>query len=224
MNHFQNNLGSGYQTAQYIVFFGGINAELSDLQSFYKNLSFLRVKQTHSDITVVASEKIIEADAHYSSLTNSALLIATADCMPIMVYCKQTKRIAAIHAGWRGVVNKITEKTLIKLIASGSSHKNFSIFIGPSILSQSFEVDLDVFEKLSQSGYGLDQLPYYSQQGAKYFVNLNQIVNTQIKKCTDGLAQVTFSEIDTKTNLNYHSYRRGKQSSQRNLSFIAQIS
>ncbi|MGZ3692112.1 MAG: polyphenol oxidase family protein [Pseudobdellovibrio sp.] len=218
MNRFQNNCGFGFQDSRFMVFFGDRRGELLQLQNEFPQLEFLRVKQTHSDIIVKAGAEPVEADAHFTSEINKSLLIATADCMPIMIYCEQTHRAAAVHAGWRGVVNKITEKTLLKLIETGSTHKKFQIFIGPSILQSSFEVDGDVFLKLSNSGYGLRD--YFSEKTEKYYVDLNKIVLSQIHNVTGNNANFLLTKIDTKIDLNFHSYRRGKHTSERNLSFI----
>ena len=110
MKYFQNDLGFGYKDEKVLIFFGNKNAELVNIAQAFPAFKFLRVKQTHSDIFVAASEELQEADAHWTGEKNIALIIATTDCMPIMIYCEQTHRVAAVHAGWRGVVNGIIEK------------------------------------------------------------------------------------------------------------------
>lgn len=230
MNPFQNepnNLGLVVKRPQFICNFGNTKAEIAELKQAYPNFNLLRVRQTHSDIIVKAEfrpetpyEQLIEADAHYSSTPNQALLIATADCMPIMIYCAQTHRAAAVHAGWRGVANKITEKTLNKLIETGSTEKRFEIFVGPSILQNSFEIDEDVFNILKQSQYNLKDSDYSQHNNNKHYVDLTKIVLSQINLATENKAKTYFCNIDTKTNENFYSYRRGKQTKERNLSFI----
>ena len=90
MNPLQSELGLTYKGENFVVFFGGTHATLADLQIEYAQVDFLRIKQTHSNIVVEASIQTVEADAHYSENMAEALLIATADCMPIMIYCEQT--------------------------------------------------------------------------------------------------------------------------------------
>jgi YfiH family protein len=228
MNPFQSkNLGLTVESPKFICHFGNKMSETTQLKQTFPDFNLLRVRQTHSDIVIEAESKpetpyelLTEADAHYGSTKNQALAIATADCMPIMVYCAQTHRAAAIHAGWRGVCNKITEKTLLKLIETGSTDKNFEIFVGPSILQNSFEIDEDVFNILKKSQYNLKDSDYSEFKNNKYYVDLTKIVLSQINSATEKKAQTHFCNIDTKTNENFYSYRRGKQIKERNLSFI----
>lgn len=202
------------------VFFGNSQDNFAKIQQDFPRLNFKKIHQTHSDIVVESSANLNEADSHYTSETNAALLISTADCMPIMIYCKQTHRVAAVHAGWRGVANKITEKTLQKLIATGSSKKEFQFWVGPHILQGSFEVDRTTYDLLSVAHYNLPVNDYVVEKNNKYYVALNKIIETQIKNITGHSSEILFLDIDTKTSSDYYSYRRDQKTKERNLSFI----
>lgn len=219
MKYFQNDLGFGYKDEKVLIFFGNKNGELNPLKNEFPEFEFVRVKQTHSDIFLPASTELREADAHWTAEKNKALLIATADCMPIMIYCEQSHRAAAVHAGWRGVANGIIEKTLHQLNFSGSDLKQYKIFCGPSIQQDSFEVDKDVFDQLAAKSRSSQSSSYSYQKNNKFYVNLNKIAQNQIVY-TAGILNSVFSSIDTKTDENYYSYRRGKLRAERNLSFI----
>lgn len=201
------------------VYFGGVNSA-TEINSTNLKYNFRRINQIHSNLVVESSELITEADAHYASKPNEALLISTADCMPIMIYCKQTHRIAAVHAGWRGVVNKITEKTLKHLITSGSTNKDFQFWIGPHILKDSFDVDKDVYNQLRSAHYGLKDENFVVFRENKFFIDLNKIVENQIQHTLDKMSEINFYETDTKANANFCSYRRDQKTQKRNLSFI----
>lgn len=203
-----------------LVFFGNAHDSLSSIKAAYPGLRLKKIFQTHSDQVVEASDSVIEADAHYTSEINSALLIATADCMPIMVYCRQTRRVAAIHAGWRGIANRITEKMLLKLIDSGSSEKEFQIWVGPHILQNSFEIDQGAYDLLLSAQTGLAENQFAYQVNSKYYVDLKKILISQIENCAPGTTNIVFLDIDTKTNSDYYSYRRDHKTKERNLSFI----
>lgn len=219
VKYFQNKLGFGYKDEKVLIFFGNKNGELEILKTEFPDFEFLRVKQTHSNVFVHATAELKEADAHWTAESKKALLIATADCMPIMIHCEQTQRVAAVHAGWRGVANGIIENTLKQLIYTGSDEKRFRIFCGPSIQQASFEVDRDVFDQLVAKSRSPQISSYSSFQNNKYYVNLNRIAQNQIV-ATSGVMNSVFSSIDTKTDDNFYSYRRGKLKSERNLSFI----
>lgn len=210
-----------FQNKNVLVGFGGAQDSFEKTKNEYPELHFKKIKQTHSDIVVEASDQVFEADAHFSSKPNEALIIATADCMPIMIFCEQTLRVAAVHAGWRGVENKIVEKTLNKLISTGSSQKKLHFWVGPHLLQSSFEVDQDVKDLLMSSQYGLKEEEICFYKNNKYYVDLFKIVKSQIVHVTGLAPKIEFLNIDTQTNSDYHSYRRDQKTKERNLSFIS---
>lgn len=217
------SIGLILKTRHLQLFFGNKNSSLDSIQNTFSALSLKRIKQTHSDIIVEASDTIVEADSHYTQETNAGLLISTADCLPVLIFCSQTNRIAAVHAGWKGVANQIVLKTAKQLISTGSSHKIFEFWIGPHILQDSFEIDLDVLKQLEASAYGLKQKQYYYEQNNKFYVDLNQIVFSQIAQIESQNVNVFTLDVDTKTDPLFWSFRRDKEKAGRNLSFIAKV-
>jgi len=170
---------------------------------------------------IQSSNQIHEADAHFSADKKIALLISTADCLPVLIYCSETQRVAAAHAGWKGVANQIVLKTLQKLVETGSVEKKFELWIGPHILQSSFEIDLDVLKHLQASSYNLSQEQYVYEKDSKYYVDLNQVVLSQIAQVSHPDSVVNYIDVDTKTDLNFWSFRRDKDKAGRNLSFIS---
>lgn len=214
-------IGLVYQTNDFEIFFGNKNSNVETIQKEFSQFHQQRVKQTHSDIVVQASNEIFEADAHFTSEKNMALVIATADCMPVLIFCHQTQRIASVHAGWKGVANQIVLKTLKQLISTGSSKRQFDFWVGPHILQHSFEVSSDVFQELVLASYELENSDFSFEQNNKFYVDLDKIVYSQIKKVVGHDLILNTAEIDTKTNDQYWSFRRDKEKAGRNLSFIA---
>lgn len=208
-----------YQKDNVLVVFGGVVDSIDSLKSQFDNLELKHIKQTHSDIVIEANNKLIEADAHFTSQKKQALLILTADCMPIMIYCAQTGRVAAVHAGWRGVENKIVEKTLLNLLKSGSSKKEFLFWFGPHISENSFKVDEEVFRLISKAHYNLVESEFSVYKNGKYFINLKKIVTSQIHHIIGKNPAIESTDIDTFTCPEYYSYRRD-QTVKRNTSFI----
>ncbi|PID37868.1 MAG: multicopper polyphenol oxidase [Pseudomonadales bacterium] len=56
--------------------------------------------------------KATDADAITSIQRGQALAIMTADCVPIVLYCPNSGRIAGIHAGWHGLANGVIANTV----------------------------------------------------------------------------------------------------------------
>jgi YfiH family protein len=67
----------------------------------------------------------------------------TADCVPILFCDANGTKIAAIHAGWKGIYGGIIEKT----INGFSNPESLFVWIGPCISAQYYEVGKDVYQK-----------------------------------------------------------------------------
>lgn len=76
------------------------------------------------------------------------LAIATADCLPIVLYDARGGRLAAVHAGWRGTVQSVARAAVADLLAAGSAPADLVVAIGPSIGPCCYEVDEPVIERL----------------------------------------------------------------------------
>jgi polyphenol oxidase len=73
-----------------------------------------------------------------------ALAVLTADCLPVVIVDAQRRRIAAVHAGWRGLVGGILEGAGRALEDAGSDPGNLRAFVGPAIGPCCYEVGDDV--------------------------------------------------------------------------------
>ena len=102
------------------------------------------LNQTHSNrCVIVEDEPQRDADAAITRSINHPLAIMTADCLPIMLCDKAGTEIAAIHAGWRGLLNGIVENTLLKMHANPSA---LMAWIGPAMCGRCYETGEEVRE------------------------------------------------------------------------------
>jgi YfiH family protein len=71
-------------------------------------------RQTHSTNVrwVDTCGEVPDTDAVITAEKGLCIAVKTADCIPVLVYDEHKHLIAAIHAGWRGTVGRIVEKTL----------------------------------------------------------------------------------------------------------------
>lgn len=79
-----------------------------------------------------------EGDALVTTLPGLALEVVTADCVPILVASED--RVAAIHAGWRGLVGGVIAATL----ESFGDPSRAIAWIGPAIGACCYEVGAEV--------------------------------------------------------------------------------
>lgn len=222
MSFTETDLGFIQEKDDYLIFFGKNTATLEQIKQAYPDLSFRTVHQKHTDVCVSSSPDSGEtiADAHFTDEARVALVVKTADCIPLLAYSKKQNLILAVHAGWRGVENQITPKSFVL-----TKMQEAEIFVGPHILQKSFEVDLDVKAQLEkvylQHTRKTDAQVFISREN-KFYIDLKTIVKSQIQSVAIPfhLHELT---IDTVSDTHFHSYRRNKQTSGRNLSFIARL-
>ena len=60
--------------------------------------------------------------------------------MPLLIFEKRNKMIAAIHAGWRGAYKGIVQKVIKFMLNKGCKKKDMTVAIGPSISIKNYEV------------------------------------------------------------------------------------
>jgi polyphenol oxidase len=99
------------------------------------------LNQIHSNFVIDAAktESLPEGDASYSSKPGIVCTVMTADCLPLLVCDSSGTYIAAIHAGWRGLLTGIITNTIKNLPKS-----DLMVWLGPAIGRQSFEIGSEV--------------------------------------------------------------------------------
>lgn len=86
-------------------------------------------------------------DALITAHAGIALGIRVADCMPIFLVDPEKRAIAAVHAGWRGALNRIVEKAAGEMCRMFNSRpENLLAAIGPSIRKCCYEVGPEVVD------------------------------------------------------------------------------
>jgi len=97
------------------------------------------LNQIHSDKCLRFSSSECEGDALYANKKNEVCAILTADCLPIFITDTLGQEIAVIHAGWKGLIEGVVEKTIKSFVS-----KNLVAHFGPAISQDSFEVGEEV--------------------------------------------------------------------------------
>ncbi|MBI2164719.1 MAG: laccase domain-containing protein, partial [candidate division NC10 bacterium] len=123
----------------------------------------VRVMQVHGDGVLVVDETLVarrgfprlllderyEYDALVTNLPDLALVISTADCLPLLVHDPVRGAVAAVHAGWRSTAKRITARALLAMTAAyGTNPGDCRVAIGPGIRGCCYEVDAAVTEAM----------------------------------------------------------------------------
>ena len=158
----------------------GVDAREVGLQGESLEIGANRImipRQTHSTNVrwVDTSGEVPDTDAVVTSEKGLCIAIKTADCIPILLYDVHKHIIAAVHAGWRGTVGRIVEKTL--RLMNGKAEDLHAI-IGPGISLESFEVGDEVYEAFADAGYPMEQI---SQKQEKWHIDLFACCRLQLE-------------------------------------------
>jgi YfiH family protein len=161
----------------------------------------------------------LPADAVVSDGPGIACAVRTADCVPILLACPETRRVGAVHAGWRGVVQNVVGAALELFLARGSRPERLIAAIGPHISAAAFEVGDDVAHQLARASHAAQGV--MTHEGGRPHIALARIVVAQLTELgvsadrVEVLPGCTFTDRDQ-----FFSYRRDGQKSGRQLSAI----
>jgi YfiH family protein len=99
--------------------------------------------QLHSDRVVDAAHcgQCPSADASFAARTQVVCAVLTADCLPVLFCDRAGTRVAAAHAGWRGLAAGILESTVRAL---DTEPQRLLAWLGPAIGPAAFEVGGEV--------------------------------------------------------------------------------
>jgi hypothetical protein len=81
------------------------------------------------------------ADWSWADQPGAVCAVMTADCLPVLMCDQDGTRVAAVHAGWRGLSAGIIERSVDGFTADGVDPHNILVWLGPAISQRAYEVD-----------------------------------------------------------------------------------
>ena len=124
-----------------------------DIRHVLKNRSLLKqtldlpaepvwLEQVHGTHVVdAAAASVYKADAAFADVAEKVCVVMTADCLPVLMCNRQGTKVAAAHAGWRGLQAGVIESTIDALQENPA---DLMLWLGPAIGPQAFEVGDEV--------------------------------------------------------------------------------
>lgn len=144
--------------------------------------------------------KLQEVDAVITDVPGYCICISTADCIPLLLYDWESGSVAAIHAGWRGTVQRITSQVLHQMQSLyGSSAENMVATIGPGISVSCFEVGEEVYETFRDKGFDLSRISFWNETTEKHHIDLCEANRIQLLDFGIPEKQIQLSGICTYT-------------------------
>jgi len=181
---------------------------LADSENFYID-NLIYMDQVHGDNIVVIKDtftnKQENTDAIITNLPNIPLMVMVADCIPILMYDKEKKVVAAVHAGRNGTFLSIAPKTVSLMTKSfGCDLKDIYVAMGPSIRSCCYEVGKELAD-ICQKSFGEK---YVIKKDNSFYLDLQTLNHDQLVKIGLNPKNIKISKSCTSCDKNYFSYRR----------------
>ena len=150
------------------------------------------------------------ADAVVSSRPDASIAIVTADCVPILVATRDGRAVAAIHAGWRGLVAGVIGHGIEALREEAGSALAIVAVVGPHIGVCCYEVDTPVLDA-ARGRFGDALEDFVRPSGPRHaHIDLGglaglELQNAGIAARNRGIVPNCCTHCDP---LRFHSYRR----------------
>lgn len=178
-----------------------------------EGLAVARLRQIHSARLLEAQAGDCgEGDALLTTETGLALRVVTADCVPVLLL--SPRRIAAVHAGWRGLEQGIVGAAARCLLDSGPA----AAVIGPAIRACCYEVGEDVAQAVARA-VGAGDVVSARGEGRRPHLDLQLAARRELERA--GVAEVATLEACTRCETSrLWSYRREGGGAGRNLAYV----
>lgn len=173
--------------------------------------TLVTVRQVHSPdvVTVtapIAEDERPEADAMVTRTPGLILGILTADCVPVLFADREAGVIGAAHAGWKGAISGVTDRTIAAMETLGATRAGIACAIGPCIGRASYEVTLDFAERFERDN--ADNARFFSAGRAGHCqFDIAAYVASRLQAA--GIGRISLLDEDTYSQASrFFSYRR----------------
>ncbi|SFB51359.1 conserved hypothetical protein [Pseudomonas sp. NFIX10] len=162
------------------------------------------LQQVHGIAVVEADPtQVATADASWTATPGVACTAMTADCLPVLFCNRAGTRVAAAHAGWRGLANGVLEATLDSLAVPANE---ILAWLGPAIGPQAFEVGPEVREAFIAQRPEAVEAFAASPNAGKFLADIYQLA--RLRLAARGVTAVYGGGFCTVNDPRFFSYRR----------------
>jgi len=163
---------------------------------------------------IAAENRSIEADAAVTMQPGRVLAIMTADCLPVVLTDTSARVLGVAHAGWRGLLDGVLERTLAQMQTRLSEAQGgtsdalaWRAWIGPAIGPQAYEVGEDVHAGfLARAPEAASCFLPVGWKPGKWWMDLPALAAQRLRRA--GVQEVEWCGFCTATDRRFFSYRR----------------
>jgi YfiH family protein len=185
----------------------------------------LLIRQVHrADAAIVRSGRTgswerPQADVIVSDDHTSAIAVRVADCVPILLADTRRRVVGAVHAGWRGTVQRAAMAGVRAMQTSfGSNPADLVAAIGPCLGRCCGEVGPEVVQAFREANHHADSIRRWFEAGTsgRPHIDLELANRDQLEECGVRADRIHASGLCTQSNAGVlHSYRADKDGSGR---------
>jgi len=145
----------------------------------------------------------VEADGAFAGRAGVVCAVLTADCLPVLLCDRNGTRVAAAHAGWRGLAAGVVEHTVAALQVPGDS---VLAWLGPAIGAGAYVVGDEVRDAFVGHAAGA-QAAFHPAASGGWHADLYRLARQRLAAC--GVKAVHGGGFCTFTDeQRFYSYRR----------------
>jgi YfiH family protein len=122
------------------------------------------------------------ADASTTSVAGEVCVVMTADCLPLLLCNRSGSRVAAVHAGWRGLADGVIEAAIEKFSEPG---EELLAWLGPAIGPKEFEVGDEVRERFLAENPS-DEDAFVAKNSGKWLADIYALARTRLQSMNCG--------------------------------------
>ncbi|MGG2395991.1 peptidoglycan editing factor PgeF [Pseudomonas sp. SH1-B] len=162
------------------------------------------LRQVHGIAVAPADPAVvIEADGNWTATPGIACTAMTADCLPALFCDRAGSRVAAAHAGWRGLAGGVLEAAVWAL---DIAPQELLVWLGPAIGPAAFEVGAEVREAFVRQHDEAAGAFLPSVNAGKFMADIYQLA--RIRLAAIGVNAVFGGGLCTYNDPRFYSYRR----------------
>lgn len=199
--------------------------------------SICKAKQAHTDKVITINEQNKEAfrieklnqfevDGYITDTTGIATLVTTADCNPIIIYDTKNNIIANVHAGWKGVINRIYINAINLMEEKYKTNmEDLVVCIGPSIRKCCFTSKEDEFKNMFLNTFNYEnEYLEYEKDSKVFHIDLISILEHEFILKGIKKENIHVADICTRCNTkDFFSYRESVQNNRKDYGTMATI-